>query len=118
MELAINPKVSPEGATPREQLKGLSQKFESLLLSQVFSAMRDTVPKNEGVVDTGFAGNMYQDLFDRQVAAMGTDGGGMGLGKALYAYLEQGMAEVPSGDSTSPSQSTPDDEGAPLDRQA
>ncbi|MEF8982842.1 hypothetical protein, partial [Thiohalorhabdus sp.] len=60
MELAINPKVSPDGATPREQLKGLSQKFESLLLSQVFSSMRDTVPEGEGVVDTGFAGDMYQ----------------------------------------------------------
>ncbi|MEF8794686.1 MAG: rod-binding protein, partial [Thiohalorhabdus sp.] len=75
MELAFNPQVSAAGANPREQLKGLSQKFESLLMAQVFSAMRDTVPEGEGVVDTGSAGDMYQDLFDRQVASMGTDGG-------------------------------------------
>lgn len=111
MELAFNPQVSAEGATQRQQLKGLSQKFESLLMSQVFSAMRDTVPKEGGVVDTGFAGDMYQGMFDRQVASMGTDGGGMGLGKALFAYLEQGLPE--NGGEPSEGEASPR-----LDRQA
>ncbi|MFB6260383.1 MAG: rod-binding protein [Thiohalorhabdaceae bacterium] len=118
MELAINPKVSPDGATPREKLKGLSQEFESLFLSQMFSAMRDTIPEGEGVVDTGNAGEMYQDLFDRQVASMGTDGGGMGVGKALYAYLEQGMAEPDSDQSGASDQEQPVGDPPALDRQA
>jgi Rod binding domain-containing protein len=90
MELAFNPQVKTEGANPRQQLKDLSGKFEALLLSQTFSAMRDTVPKG-GLVDTGFAGDTYKGMFDQQVASLGTKEGGMGLGKALYAYLEQGL---------------------------
>jgi Rod binding domain-containing protein len=92
MELAFNPQVKTEGATPRQQLKELSQKFEALLLSQTFSAMRDTVPE-DGLVDTGLAGDTYQGMLDRQVASLGTKDSGMGLGKALYAYLEQGLPE-------------------------
>ena len=96
MELAFNPQVSTEGATPRKQLKDLSQKFEALLLSQTFSAMRDTVPK-DGLVETGMAGETYQGMLDRQVASLGAQNSGMGLGKALYAYLEQGLPDQGGG---------------------
>ena len=93
MELAFDPQVSTGDGTPRQRLKEASRQFEALLLSQTFSAMRETVP-DDGLVKTGFAGDMYRDMFDRQVASLGTGGGGMGLGQALYAYLEQGLADA------------------------
>lgn len=115
MELAVNPQVRAEGGTPRQQLKSVSHQFEALLLSQTFSAMRETVP-DDGLVETGFAGDMYQDMFDRQVASLGTDGGGMGLGKALYAYLEQGL---PGSEAAGPPNSNDSSAPSPgLDRRA
>ena len=91
MELGFDPQVSAQGETQRQKLRDLSQKFEAVFLSQTFSAMRETVPEN-GLVDTGNAGGIYNSMLDRQVANMGAQKGGLGLGQALYAYLEQGLA--------------------------
>jgi Rod binding domain-containing protein len=117
MELAINPQVRAEGGTPRQQLKSVSRQFEALLLSQTFSAMRETVP-DDGLVKTGFAGDMYQDMFDRQVASLGTDSGGMGLGQALYAYLEQGLAGQAAPGQAGPDGPSSSSSASGLDRRA
>jgi len=92
MELGFDPKVSAQGQTQRQKLQDLSQKFEAVFMSQAFSAMRDTVPK-DGLVDTGTAGEVFNSMFDRQMASMGAQRGGLGVSQALYSYLEQGLPE-------------------------
>ncbi|MFA9461467.1 rod-binding protein [Thiohalorhabdus sp. Cl-TMA] len=92
MELGFDPQVHAQGQTTRKKLEDLTKKFEAVFLSQAFSTMRETVPK-DGLVDTGTAGNLYNSMLDRQVASMGSEKGGLGLSQALYAYLEQGLPE-------------------------
>ena len=90
MEIGMNPQVQAQGATNRQQLRDLSQKFEAVMTSQMFKTMRDTVPDG-GLVDTGNAGNIYKQMLDKQIATQNAQGGGTGLSKAIYSYLEQSL---------------------------
>jgi murein DD-endopeptidase MepM/ murein hydrolase activator NlpD len=83
-----NPGVS-SGSNP-QKIKEVSQEFEALLLSQVFKAMRQTVPKSD------FLGNVrdrdwYADLFDFELAKTFTHGS-KSLG--LSAYLQQDLQRM------------------------
>ena len=91
MELGFNPQVSTDTSNaPRQQIRDLSQRFEGLLLSQMFSSMRETVPQG-GLVDRGFAQQTYQDMMDKQVASLSAEHQGLGMGEALYRHLVQGL---------------------------
>ena len=91
MELGFNPQVATEGgAAPRQQIRQLSQRFEGLLLSQMFSSMRETVPQG-GLVDRGFAQQTYQHMMHKQVASLSAQHQGLGMGEALYRHLVQGL---------------------------
>jgi flagellar protein FlgJ len=91
MELGFNPQVSLErGAGDKQQLRQLSQRFEGLLMSQMFSSMRETVPEG-GLVEQGFGQKTFQDMMDKQIASLSAEHQSMGLGDALYKHLVQGL---------------------------
>ena len=91
MELGFNPQVSlSHSGGDRQQLRQLSQRFEGLLLSQMFSSMRETVPQG-GLVERGFAQETYQDMMDKQMASMSAEHQSLGLGESLYRHLVQGL---------------------------
>lgn len=91
MELGFNPQISTESsAGSRQQIRQLSQRFEGLLLSQMFSSMRESVPDG-GLVDGGFAEDTFQDMLDKQVANLSAKHQGLGLGDSLYRHLVQGL---------------------------
>jgi Rod binding domain-containing protein len=75
-------------------------KFESLLLQQMMSAMRKTVPKSE-LLPSGFADDMYNSMFDNVVAEAGSQRSNLGIANSMYRQLEQlhqTKAQAPAAD--------------------
>jgi flagellar protein FlgJ len=63
----------------------MCQEFETFLLKNLISSMRDTVQKSE-LLDTGFAGKVYEDmLYDEYTKDFAKNAG---FGFAEMAYLE------------------------------
>jgi flagellar protein FlgJ len=61
------------------------QALETFLMKTLVNGMRKTVMKS-GLVDTGFAGEMYEDMLYDEYAQSFTENAGFGL--AEMAYLE------------------------------
>jgi len=75
-------------------------KFEAVLLKQMMSAMRKTVPKSE-LLPSGFADDMYNSMFDNVVTEAGSQRSNLGIASNMYRQLEQLhhiKAEAPNGD--------------------
>ena len=67
------------------QLYELCQEFETFLLKILISSMRNTVQKSE-LIDTGFAGQFYEDMLYDEYAKDFAKNSGFGF--AELAYLE------------------------------
>ncbi|OIO68421.1 MAG: hypothetical protein COW19_03760 [Zetaproteobacteria bacterium CG12_big_fil_rev_8_21_14_0_65_55_1124] len=75
-------------------------KFEALLLQQMMTAMRKTVPKSE-LMPSGFANDMYNSMFDNVVSEAGSQRSTLGIASNMYRQLEQLhhiKAEAPTAD--------------------
>lgn len=70
-------------------LRKASQDFESLFVSQIYSAMRKTVPEG------GLLGNsgerMFRDMLDSEMANQAAAAGSLGIGEMLYRQLSKGF---------------------------
>lgn len=63
--------------------------LEGVFLSQLFKAMRDTVPKSEGIFGSSGGEEMFSEMLDEifgQIAAQQLKGG---IGDALYRQLSR-----------------------------
>jgi peptidoglycan hydrolase FlgJ len=60
--------------------------FEAIMLRQLLAAMRKSVPEG-GLLENGYAGEMYRSMQDEQIANTLAHGKGMGLGEALYRQV-------------------------------
>jgi peptidoglycan hydrolase FlgJ len=65
--------------------------FEAIMLRQVLAAMRKSVPEG-GLLEGGYAGDMYRSMQDEQLASNLAHGKGMGLGEALYRQVAKQTA--------------------------
>jgi Rod binding domain-containing protein len=77
---------------PQEQVK---RDFEALLLSFVFKAMRQTIPKSD-FLGKGRNQDWYADLFDMELAQSFTRDKGNRIG--LSAYIQQDLRQLPGRD--------------------
>ena len=82
-----------------KELKALAQQFESIFMNQLMKSMRETLPK-EGLLSS-FSVDMYESMFDQEVAGEMSKGRGMGLADVLYAQLSRLNVEKPAGDENS-----------------
>lgn len=60
--------------------------FEAIIIKQLLSAMRRTVPEG-GLFSGGYAQDMYQSMSDEQLSKELANGRGLGIGEALYRQL-------------------------------
>ena len=82
-----------------KELKALAQQFESIFVNQLMKSMRETLPK-EGLLSS-FSVDMYESMFDQEVASEMASKRGIGLADVLYAQLSRMNADKPAGDENS-----------------
>ena len=70
-------------ATPAE----VAEKFESLLLTQMFNAMQSTVERS-GLLDGGSAEEMYREMLNQALSDEMARRGGLGLAEQIAKQVE------------------------------
>jgi flagellar protein FlgJ len=65
------------------ELKKLCQDFEAVFIQTMFKQMRAAIPE-DGYLDTGMGGELFQEMMDTEVAREMARKGGFGLGRLLY----------------------------------
>lgn len=81
--------VSPEN----QKLRDVVRQLEGVFTEQLFKAMRETVPKDDGVVSGGSGEEIFTGLLDQHLAADTPTQWQNGLGEALYRQLRGRLAE-------------------------
>lgn len=80
-------KIGQTADTDKEaKLKKTCKDFEAIILQQMLTAMRKSVPK-DGLLDSGYAQEMYQSMYDEGLAKEMASGRGIGLADVLYHQL-------------------------------
>lgn len=82
----------PENATPSQKaelakLKKQAVEYESLFMKEVVSAMRKSVPKDDGSGDAGNSMEIYNSMMDDQLAGNMAQKGTSGISQELYNKL-------------------------------
>ncbi|MDD5758341.1 MAG: rod-binding protein [Desulfobulbaceae bacterium] len=84
-------KIGQTTDTPKERkLKEACQNFEAIIIQQMLTAMRKTVPK-DGLFTSGYAEDMYQSMYDEGLSKEIASGRGLGLADVLYKQLSGGI---------------------------
>jgi peptidoglycan hydrolase FlgJ len=71
------------------KLKKAAQQLEGMFVQQLYKAMRDTVPQQEGIVSGGAGEDIFTGLMDQHLAAETPKHWGGGLADALYRQLSR-----------------------------
>jgi flagellar protein FlgJ len=85
--------VSPKDAA----LRKVARQLEGVFTEQLFKAMRETVPKDQGVFSGGSGEEMFTGLLDQHLAADTPTQWQHGLGEALYRQLRGRLPAAPDG---------------------
>lgn len=84
-------KIDQTADTPKERkLKETCQDFEAIIIQQMLTAMRKTIPK-DGLFSSGYAEDMYQSMYDEGLSKEIASGRGLGLADVLYKQLSGGV---------------------------
>src|ERR1051325_6767514 len=80
--------------TPREdpKLREAAQDMESLFVTQMLQAMRQTVPES-GLLGSGSGQKLFRDMLDQELAKEISHGSGLGIGEMLYRQLAPAEGE-------------------------
>lgn len=87
------------GANKEKQLREACQGFESIFLQKMWEQMRNNVPK-EGYLHSREE-EIYQSMFDTELAKKMSSAGGIGLADMLYEQLNQKLGQASRGTSIS-----------------
>ncbi len=87
------------GVQKEDDLESAAQDFEAIFLHKMLEAMRKTVPKS-GLLES-FSSDMYQSMFDEELANEMAKRGDIGLANMMYKQLDKTNPQNPSSDSHS-----------------
>jgi len=86
------PATPPTAADARgAKLRKAAQQLEGVFVQQLYKAMRDTVPQQEGIVSGGAGEDIFTGLLDQHLAAETPKHWQTGLSDALYRQLSRGL---------------------------
>ena len=90
---SIGRTTTPSSATDARngKLKKAAEQLEGMFVQQLYKAMRDTVPQQEGIVSGGAGEDIFTGLMDQHLAAETPKHWENGLSKALYRQLHRGL---------------------------
>ncbi|MCA0375397.1 MAG: rod-binding protein [Gemmatimonadetes bacterium] len=94
--------TSAKPVSADEQLRESAKALEGLFVQQLFKAMRETVPQQDGIVSGGAGEDIFTSLMDQHLAAETPNQWAGGLGEALYRQLRGALPPA------APQASTPD----------
>ena len=77
--------TDPDGKQ-RKKLENSCKEFESVLVGQMFAAMRKTIGKNE-MNDGGMGEEIFTGMMDTETAKNFSSSGGFGIWKPLYGQM-------------------------------
>jgi flagellar protein FlgJ len=77
----------------RAQLRRVANELEGLFLSQLFQAMRNTVPDG-GLVESSSGEEMFRAMLDEQLAREAAIRWEGGIGEALYEQLSRHLIDA------------------------
>lgn len=105
--------ITPLGAaaTPPARDAKLQQavtQLEGVFVQQLYKAMREAVPQEEGIVSGGPAEELFTALMDQHLAAETPKHWERGLADALYRQLSNQIAVTPSASGEALAASRPD----------
>ena len=87
-------------------MKSASQ-LEGMFVQQLYKAMRETVPQQEGIVSGGAGEDIFTGLLDQHLAAETPKQWEHGIAQALYRQLRHGIpADAPQASVTTPDPNT------------
>jgi flagellar protein FlgJ len=89
--------VSPEQAAKDGKLRKVAGQLEGVFVQQLFKAMRNTVPQQDGIVSGGQGEDIFTSLLDEHTAAETPYHWKGGIAETLYRQL---LAKNASSDST------------------
>lgn len=81
-------------------LKKAAEQLEGVFVQQLFKAMRDTVPQEEGIVTGGSGEEIFTGLMDQHLAAETPKHWEGGIADALYRQLSRGLPPETSSESS------------------
>ncbi|GJG86560.1 hypothetical protein tb265_17410 [Gemmatimonadetes bacterium T265] len=86
------------GATDDGRLRKAARQLEGVFTQQLFKAMRETVPEDQGVVGGSSAQEMFTGLLDEHLASDPRAASTHGIGEAIYHHLlrARGTAAAPA----------------------
>lgn len=85
-------KLATEPTPEQQKLRKAASDLEGLFVSQMFKAMRATVPTDEGIVSGGSGEEIFTGLMDEHLAAETPSHWGGGISEALYRQLGKGLS--------------------------
>ena len=74
-----------------EKLKKAAQQLEGMFVQQLYKAMRETVPQQEGIVSGGAGEDIFNGLLDQHLAAETPKHWEGGLSDAIYRQMRRGL---------------------------
>ena len=83
--------TAPEPTADQKKLRKAAADLEGLFVAQMFKAMRETVPQDEGIVSGGSGEEIFTGLMDEHLAAETPTHWGGGISEALYRQLSKGL---------------------------
>lgn len=84
---------SPRSAGEIARLKRAATQLEGVFVQQLFKAMRETVPQEDGAMG-GSGEEMFTSLFDQQLSDSAPLQWHRGVGEAIFARLAPGVRDA------------------------
>lgn len=98
------------GASDHEQLVRTARELETVVLTQMMSAMRKTVPEG-GLFQSSLSDDVFRSMLDEEIARATAEKSPFGLADAIVKSLENRVKE-PSGSTEMPNEAAPPPDGA------
>lgn len=69
-----------------KSLRESSREFETMLVMEMYKSMRKAVPEG-GLFEKSMSTDLYQEMFDMEMAKQTASGSGIGIGEAMYNQM-------------------------------
>ena len=82
----------PSEVSADARLRQAAHDLEGVFLSQLFKAMRETVPQGEGIFESSTAEDIFSSMLDEVLGGAAAQRFEGGLGDALYKQLSRRLS--------------------------